>query len=319
MSQKIIAIDDSDIAQDFIRATLADIGFENVTGFQDPYKALDAIKLGGAPADLILLDIMMPEMDGIELCARIRAIDAWNDVPIIMLTSRKDVNSLTQAFMAGANDYVTKPFDRIELQARMRSCLRLKSELDRRRASERRQAQGAKDDVFGEPSVGIGDVIGTKSGFNASLLSLGNAAQKQIGLIAFKLDDTSAWQSASPFERREVLRRVAEVLGKVPIPAQDLFAHWEDDLFCLASFAATPGELETRARSFVDALSRAGLTISEDWTEHKVSISAGIAVPNGHAVASNLAAAVRAAEKAAISGRGAEVLTLRSGSETFEH
>ena len=49
MSQKIIAIDDSDIAQDFIRATLADIGFENVTSFQDPLKALDAIRLGGKP------------------------------------------------------------------------------------------------------------------------------------------------------------------------------------------------------------------------------------------------------------------------------
>ena len=213
MSQKIIAIDDSDIAQDFIRATLADIGFDNVTGFQDPLKALDAIKLGSKPADLILLDIMMPEMDGIELCARIRAIDAWHDVPIIMLTSRKDMNSLTQAFMAGANDYVTKPFDRFELQARMRSCLRLKSELDRRRASERRQAPVADADVFSETPVGIGDVIGTKAGFNASLLSLGVAAQKQIGLVALKVDDIPAWVAAPPSDRREVLRRVAEVRG----------------------------------------------------------------------------------------------------------
>ena len=319
MSQKIIAIDDSDIAQDFIRATLADIGFENVTGFQDPLKALDAIKLGGKPADLILLDIMMPEMDGIELCARIRAIDAWNDVPIIMLTSRKDVNSLTQAFMAGANDYVTKPFDRIELQARMRSCLRLKSELDRRRASERRQALAANADVFSEPPVGIGDVIGTKAGFNASLLSLGVAAQKQIGLVALKVDDIPAWVAAPPADRREVLRRVAEVLGNVAIPARDMFAHWEDDLFCLASFSATPAELEKRARALVDAVRKAGLTIAEDWVERPISISAGIAMPNGNAVASNLAAAVRAAENAARSGRGAEVLTLKSESGPFEH
>ena len=138
MSPRIIAVDDSDIAQDFISATLSELGFDDVVSFIDPRSALDAIESDEATADLILMDIMMPDIDGIELCARIRALDRWSDVPIIMLTSRTDMGSLSEAFMAGANDYVTKPFNRIELQARMRSCLRLKSELDRRRSGENR-------------------------------------------------------------------------------------------------------------------------------------------------------------------------------------
>ncbi|MFG6543529.1 PleD family two-component system response regulator, partial [Sulfitobacter sp. M22298] len=141
MSPRIIAVDDSDIAQDFISATLSELGFDDVVSFIDPRSALDAIESDEATADLILMDIMMPDIDGIELCARIRALDRWSDVPIIMLTSRTDMGSLSEAFMAGANDYVTKPFNRIELQARMRSCLRLKSELDRRRLGENRSAR----------------------------------------------------------------------------------------------------------------------------------------------------------------------------------
>lgn len=101
MSQRILTVDDSDIAQEFLRASLADIGFDDVVGICNPLEALGAIKDGSLQADLILMDIMMPEMDGIELCAHIRSVDAWSDVPIIMLTSRKEVESLTQAFLPG--------------------------------------------------------------------------------------------------------------------------------------------------------------------------------------------------------------------------
>jgi phosphoserine phosphatase RsbU/P len=78
----------------------------------------------------------MPEMDGVEVCARIRNDPRYADLPIIMVTSLDDMNSLANAFVAGANDYITKPLNRIELVARVRAALRLKQELDRRRARE---------------------------------------------------------------------------------------------------------------------------------------------------------------------------------------
>ena len=85
----------------------------------------------------MLLDIVMPEMDGVEVCARIRNDPRYADLPIIMVTSLDDMNSLANAFVAGATDYVTKPINRIELVARVRAALRLKQELDRRLARER--------------------------------------------------------------------------------------------------------------------------------------------------------------------------------------
>lgn len=86
--------------------------------------------------DVVLLDIVMPDMDGVETCARIRNDQRFADLPIIMVTSLDDMNSLSNAFVAGATDYVTKPINRIELIARVRSALRLKQELDRRQARE---------------------------------------------------------------------------------------------------------------------------------------------------------------------------------------
>ena len=86
--------------------------------------------------DLILLDISMPEMDGIEACRRIKAINRLQDVPIIMVTAMTDPEFFVSAFDAGAMDYITKPLKKVELLARVSSALKLKGEMDRRKAQE---------------------------------------------------------------------------------------------------------------------------------------------------------------------------------------
>jgi len=86
--------------------------------------------------DLILLDISMPEMDGIEACRRIKAVDRLRDIPIIMATALTDTQFLVAAFDAGAMDYITKPLKKVELLARVSSALKLKGEMDRRKAQE---------------------------------------------------------------------------------------------------------------------------------------------------------------------------------------
>lgn len=91
----------------------------------------------GQPADLILMDIMMPGTNGIEGCRLVHSQQAFQDIPIIMLTSMRDTHILESAFEEGAMDYVLKPFDEVELRARLRSALRLKAEIERRKARER--------------------------------------------------------------------------------------------------------------------------------------------------------------------------------------
>lgn len=83
-----------------------------------------------APVDLILLDMMMPEMDGIEACRIVQQYEHLKDIPIIMVTAVGDSKKLAEALDAGAMDYVTKPINKVELMARIRLALRLKKEND---------------------------------------------------------------------------------------------------------------------------------------------------------------------------------------------
>src|SRR5687768_9293542 len=78
------------------------------------------------PPDLVLLDIMMPGLDGYEVCRRMRQMPETAEVPIMFLSSLEDVHNKTRGFEAGANDYVTKPFDLLEVKARVRALLKAK-------------------------------------------------------------------------------------------------------------------------------------------------------------------------------------------------
>lgn len=87
--------------------------------------------------ELILMDIIMPEMNGIELTVQIKKNEFFTDLPVIMLTAQDTIEDLQLAFAAGAIDYIKKPFDKMELITRVRSALRLKNEMDQRKARER--------------------------------------------------------------------------------------------------------------------------------------------------------------------------------------
>jgi len=82
------------------------------------------------PPDLVLLDIMMPGMDGYEVCRRLRQMPETAEVPIMFLSSLEEVQNKTRGFEAGANDYLTKPFEMLEVKARVRSLLKAKAYSD---------------------------------------------------------------------------------------------------------------------------------------------------------------------------------------------
>lgn len=90
----------------------------------------------GHGVDVVLLDVRMPGMDGIEACRRLKADTRFRDIPVIMVTAQAEEHSLDAAFRAGATDFVSKPIRPVELLARVGSALALKQERDRRRARE---------------------------------------------------------------------------------------------------------------------------------------------------------------------------------------
>ena len=115
---KILVVDDEDLLVKGIRLNLQKEGYDVITGSD----GLEAISLTQAETpDLIILDVMMPNMDGLTACSRIRE---FSDIPIILLTAKAaDMDKLI-GFDQGADDYLTKPFNILELKARVRALLR---------------------------------------------------------------------------------------------------------------------------------------------------------------------------------------------------
>jgi diguanylate cyclase (GGDEF)-like protein len=120
----LVVDDDPDIAR-FVELSLRMEGFE-VTVAHDGESALEAIH--AAPPDLVVLDLTMPSIDGVEVTRRLRAGAMTSALPIIMLTARGTTVDKVLGLTAGADDYVVKPFDTMELVARVRSTLRRNQE-----------------------------------------------------------------------------------------------------------------------------------------------------------------------------------------------
>lgn len=115
---KILVVDDEALLVKGIRFNLQNEGYDVVTGTN----GLEAVQLARDPAvDLIILDVMMPEMDGLAACSAIRE---FSDVPIIFLTAKGDDMDKLIGFDRGADDYLTKPFNILELKARIKALLR---------------------------------------------------------------------------------------------------------------------------------------------------------------------------------------------------
>jgi phosphoserine phosphatase RsbU/P len=106
-------------------------------------QALDAV--GRNPPDLVLLDIVMPDIDGYEICRRLRAADATRELPIMFLSSLEDVKHKARGFEVGGNDYLTKPFEVLEVKARVRSLLKAKSYADAVREAAERDLRIARE------------------------------------------------------------------------------------------------------------------------------------------------------------------------------
>ena len=120
MAEKILMVDDDINALKLIGYTLHREGYEIIAA-QSGQEAL--AKAQKEKPQLVILDIMMPGMDGYEVCRRLRAIPQTAQVPVIMLTARSQVEDKVAGFQAGADDYLTKPVIPAELLARVKALL----------------------------------------------------------------------------------------------------------------------------------------------------------------------------------------------------
>ena len=121
---RILVVDDNPSNVDILRARLSTHGYEILTA-ADGEEALAAVR--EHLPDLILLDVMMPKLDGIEVCRRLRADASLPFIPIVLVTAKSDPKDVVAALEAGGDEYLTKPVDQAALLARVKSMLRIKA------------------------------------------------------------------------------------------------------------------------------------------------------------------------------------------------
>ena len=141
----ILVVDDTEEVRDIFEAVLIEGGYPDVMMADCANAAFSLLALDApqktVPVDVVFLDVVMPGMDGIEACARIRSDPRYAEVPIVMTTALDTLESVDKAFEHGATDYITKPLKVVDLMACVRSNMRLKADIDRRNAIERELMQ----------------------------------------------------------------------------------------------------------------------------------------------------------------------------------
>ncbi|MGB1249562.1 MAG: response regulator [Candidatus Promineifilaceae bacterium] len=120
MSHSILVVDDEPMARNLLRLMLVREGFD-VYEAVDGQDALD--KLERTHPDLLILDVMMPGVDGISVCRKVREKCVFNTMPIIMLSARTDQDSVEEGLAAGATKYLTKPISAVQLTQHVCECL----------------------------------------------------------------------------------------------------------------------------------------------------------------------------------------------------
>jgi DNA-binding response OmpR family regulator len=209
MAKKILVVDDEPDAVDLVQFNLKNAGYEVVSA-GDGAQALKMAK-NTAP-DLILLDVMLPEIDGLEVCKMLRRDVATAGIPIIMLTAKAAEIDRVLGFELGADDYVTKPFSPRELTLRVKNLLHRRVP-DRKEDEERMDFGSLVIDVPGHSVLVDGDRVE----LTATEFSLLTTLAKRRGRVQSR-DDLlrDVWEYNSAIDTRTVdthMRRLREKLG----------------------------------------------------------------------------------------------------------
>jgi diguanylate cyclase (GGDEF)-like protein len=225
----ILIVDDCKDSRFLIETIVRDGGHATVHGTGTAGEALAMLQRAPRAFDAVLLDVNLPDLDGIEACKRLTGDRRTRDIPILIVTARADEPTLERAFEAGAQDFIVKPVRRVELLARIRAAVRLKRERDRRVTRELTLEQRSNQDEL----TGIGN----RRHFQALFRSEWRRAARNgepLALVMVDLDGFHDYNERYGHLAGDAcLRQVARVLDAAARRAGDFVARWGGEEFAV--------------------------------------------------------------------------------------
>jgi class 3 adenylate cyclase len=281
-----LIVDDVEQNVAILEARLQAQKYETITAY-DGVEALK--KVEGESPDLVLLDVMMPNMDGFEVCRRIKSNPELLMIPIIMVTAKADPQDITQGFEVGADDYLTKPFHQMELMARVRSMLRIRQAyLDIKELNESLE-QKVKEQV-----AEIGRIERLKRYFSPQLLqsltsdeaaSIMKSHRREITVAFLDLRGfTSFSERSEPEEVTAVLREFHRAAGSVIFRHEGTIERFMGDGIMV--FLGDPQPMvdhPSRSIRMALDLQREVGELSNKWRQMGFNLSLGIGISTGYA------------------------------------
>lgn len=219
---KILAVDDDPLQLKLLEAILEEEGFSDVATATSAAIALRMMLNEDMPFECLLLDIQMPELDGIDLTRIVRSLPHYESTPIIIVTAMSERSYIDRAFAAGAFDYITKPFDKLELTTRVRNAVQMREnsrleaenrktiqDLRQREENSHRFSLAAPLSLDGIPNVV--DVLRLQN----YLLQLGRLEYSQTDAMAFRISEfPELHRSIDHAELYEIVSDVAEAIAE---------------------------------------------------------------------------------------------------------
>lgn len=206
---KILIVEDNQENIDLLYYFLSPQGYD-LTSVMDGQEAIKAVE--SEKPDLILLDIMLPKLDGFAVCERLKKDNDTKSIPIIMLTALKDLKDKIKSLEVGADDFISKPFENVELLARVKSLLRLKEyhdEIQRKTEElEKKNRSLMKMDDFKEDLINL--IVHDMK--NPLFVIQGNLQMMSMGIDKNALDYLKKYISRIERSSQQLLRMVVNLL-----------------------------------------------------------------------------------------------------------
>jgi len=290
---RILIVDDNETNRDILRTRLGRQGYELVEA-ADGEEAMAAAR--EHLPDLILLDVMMPKVDGIEACRQLKADANLPFIPIILVTAKADSKDVVAGLEAGADEYLTKPVDHAALAARVRSMLRIKRLHDQVEAmvSEMKEWNASLEKRVATQVAELERVGRLRRFFSPQLAELivsGGADdplqshRREITVVFLDLRGFTAFaESAEPEDVMGVLRQYHAAAGEHILAHEGTLEHFTGDgMMVFFNDPVQVPDAAERAVRMALAIRESMASIGQAWSRRGFSLGLGIGVAQGFA------------------------------------